>query len=268
MPDPYNPRVGHVGPRRGEAHLARYRIQNFRQACDYRNSVSFSDRFELLELLREGDEQTFRARERATGRIVEVRFLAPDLDESPPQNDVIEQGDHEGKRYVVTTAPAALDSAGAWRIKTVPPPSQEPGDFTRMFQLGQAPEPAPLPAPLPASKPEQAAPASQPGAFTRAFQRPAAAPLSMPEGASAPGQAGDFTRMFQTPAPAATPVAEPVAGNAAPESVPPPPVAESHSIEPGIEAPPAARTRIYSVYIVGAIVLLCAIAVFVLVRLY
>jgi hypothetical protein len=206
--------------------------------------VSFSDRFELLEPLREDDGQTFRARERATGRIVEVHFIAPESNQPPQQNDVIEQGDHDGKRYVVTVP---LDSAGAWRIKTIPPPSQEPGDFTRMFQLRQAPEAVPLAV----SKPAAPAQASQPGEFTRAFQRPAAAPLAAPEGISVPGQAGDFTRMFQKP-----------------ESVPQPPVAGSQSIEPEMEAPPAARVRIYNVYVVGAIVLLCAIAVFVLVRLY
>ncbi|HSP69706.1 MAG TPA: hypothetical protein VLN48_18410 [Bryobacteraceae bacterium] len=238
--------------------------------------MSFPDRFELLELLREDDGQTFRAREKATGRMLEVHFLSPGLSQPPPGN-VIEQGIHEGKRYVVRMPPAAesvpLESAGAWRIKTAPPPSQppsapEPGDFTRMFQLRQAPEPAPLPASLAASKPAQPAPASQPGEFTRAFQRPAAAPLSMPEGAPAPGQPGDFTRMFQTPSPVQTPVAEPVAGHAAPESVPQAPVAESQSVEPGIEVSPTARTPIHFVYILVAIVLLGAMAVFVLVRLY
>ena len=154
---------------------------------------------------------------------------------------------------------APLDSAGAWRIKAAPtqaptpqaePEAQsEPGDFTRMFELRQAPEPAPLPA----SKPVQAGPASQPGEFTRAFQRPAAAPLSMPEGEVIPGQAGDFTRMFQT---------------AKPESVPQPPVAVSHPSEAGIEGPLAAPARNRTIFIVGAILLLCVIAVFVLVRLY
>lgn len=229
--------------------------------------MSFPDRFEILEPLREDDEQTFRARERATGRIVEVRFLSPGLSQPPP-GDVIEQGDHNGKPYVVTplAAPEAapLDSAGAWRIRqaTTPPASSpkpsapstaEPGDFTRMFQLRQAPEPAPLPA----SKPAQPEPAVQPGEFTRAFQRPAA-PVAMPEGVSAPGQAGDFTRMFQTPASAP-------GASAAPDSVPPPPVPASHSIEPGIQTPPAAPARIHPLLIVGALVL-CAIVVFVLVR--
>lgn len=231
--------------------------------------MSFPDRFELLEPLRQDDEQTFRARERATGRIVEVRFLSPGLSQSPPPGEVIEQGDHDGKRYVVTTAAAteaaALDSAGAWRIRPAGPQpasspgpsgrsSAEPGDFTRMFQLRQAPEPAPLPA----SKPAQPEPAAQPGEFTRAFQRPAAAPVAVPEGVSTPGQAGDFTRMFQTPASA------PVAATA-PDSVPPPPVAASHSMEPGIQTPPVAPARIHTLFIVGAIVL-CAIVVFVLVR--
>lgn len=230
--------------------------------------MSFPDRFEILEPLREDGEQTFRARERATGRIVEVRFLSPGLSQPPPRGDVIEQGDHDGKPYVVTTlaAPEAapLDSAGAWRIRpaAAPPASSrepsapaaaEPGDFTRMFQLRQAPEPAPLPA----SKPAQPEPAVQPGEFTRAFQRPAA-PAAMPEGVSAPGQAGDFTRMFQTPASAP-------AAAAPPASVPPPPAAASHSIEPGIPTSPAAPARIHPLFIVGAIVL-CAIVVFVLVR--
>ena len=211
--------------------------------------MSFPDRFELLEPLREDDKQTFRARERTTGRIVEIHFPSPEA--RVDERNMIEQGEHEGKRYVVMTAEEAapLDSAGAWRIKAAPQSSPEPGDFTRMFQLRQAPELAPLPA----SKPALPAPASQPGEFTRAFQRPAAAPLLVPEGESAPGQAGDFTRMFQT---------------AKPESVPQPPVAVPQSIEAGIEAQPAPRPRSYSIYIVFAIVLLCAIAVFVLVRLY
>jgi hypothetical protein len=181
--------------------LPRRYIQNFPQACDYRNSVSL------------------------------------------PEQSQPERPDD-----------APLDSAGAWRIKAVPLPESpteskaEPGDFTRMFELRQAPEPAPLPVP----KAVQPAPAAQPGEFTRAFQMPAAAP-SVPESVSAPGQTGDFTRMFQT---------------SKPESVPQPPLAVSDPSEAGIEVPPAARTRVYSGYIIFAILLLCAIAVFVLVRLY
>lgn len=213
--------------------------------------MSLPDRFEILEPLREGDVQAFRARERATGRIVEVHFLPPD--QPSARNDVIEQGDHEGKRYVITAqaASAPLDSAGAWRIKTVPAqsftPSQEPGDFTRMFELHQAPELTSLPV----SKPVEAAPAStsEPGEFTRAFQRPAPALSGVSHGTSPLGEAGDFTRMFHKP-------------------VPQPPAIGSHPSEPGIESRPAAPNRFPTVFIVGAVVLLCAIAVLVLVRLY
>jgi len=85
------------------------------------------------------------------------------------------------------------------------------------------------------------------------------APVAAPEGVSAPGQAGDFTRMFQTPGPAVEKVSE---------SVPQPPVAMSQLSEPGIEVPPAAPARNRTVLVMAAILLLCAIAVFVLVRLY
>jgi len=76
----------------------------------------------------------------------------------------------------------------------------------------------------------------------------------MPEGVPTPGQAGDFTRMFQTPAGAAENV---------PQTVPQAPVVGSDSSEP--LAPPG-RNR--AVFIMGAILLLCVVAVFVLVRLY
>lgn len=190
----------------------------------------------------------------------------PEQSQPERHDDVLEQGDDQGKRDVVPTPVAPLDSAGAWRIKAAPTPvpapqaqptpKSEPGDFTRMFELRQAPEPAPLPPP----KPVQAAPASQPGEFTRAFQRPAATPVAAPAAVPAAGKAGDFTRMFQTPAPAAE--------NAVPKGVPQPPVAMSHSSEPGIEDPPAAPARNRKVLLMAAILLLCAVAVFVLVRLY
>ena len=182
----------------------------------------------------------------------------PEQSQPERHDDVLEQGDQQGKQDVVAAPAAPLDSAGAWRIKAAPPQSPgpptdskaEPGDFTRMFELRQAPEPSPLPA----SKPVLAAPASQPGEFTRAFQRPAAAPLAMPEGVPTPGQAGDFTRMFQTPAPA---------GENVPPTVPQAPLVGSDSGEP-LAAPARNRT----VFIMGAILLLCVVAVFVLVRLY
>jgi hypothetical protein len=224
--------------------------------------VSFPDRFEILEPLREGEEQTFRARERATGRVVEVHFPGQPGD-LPTSGDVIEQGSHDGKPYVIRPAAAALDTAGAWRIKSTPTaapptppapvtPGQEPGDFTRMFQLRQAPEPAPLPL----AKPAASAPAAAPGEFTRAFQRPAAAPIAAPEGASAPGQAGDFTRMFQQPGSEA--------GKAIASDVPQPPAASSEVVLP--EASGTAQKGISKPRIIGAILLLFAIIVLLVMR--
>lgn len=214
-------------------------------------NVSFSDRFELFELLREDEVQTFRARERATGRAVEAHFskFPEALDKL---ESAFERGSHEGKFYAITT-PLGLDSAGAWRVKPpagpAPAPSQqpaaEPGDFTRMFQLRQAPEPVATPVAKPAAP--GAVPASQPGEFTRAFKRPERAPSVAPSVASEPGQPGEFTRMFQKPAPTVVPE-------------PPKPM-----VQPTV-TPSAAPSRVPVAAIVIAIVLLAAIAVFVLMR--
>jgi hypothetical protein len=208
-------------------------------------NVSFLDRFELLELLRDGDIQTFRARERATGLALEAHF-ASSLDLLSGVDSVIDRGSHDGKLYVVASPrpePAPLDSAGAWRIKPQEPvapaapgatpvsiPLSGPGDFTRMFQLRQAPEPVAVPVSKPAQTPVAA---SQPGEFTRAFQRPAAAPSAAPTSSPSPGQPGEFTRMFQKPA---------------------------------VPAPPPAASQSRGVLIWIAVVVLSAIAVFVLVR--
>jgi hypothetical protein len=203
-------------------------------------NVSFSDRFELLELLRDGEVRTFRARERATGRDVEAHFSAsPELLAKLESPGVMDRGSHEGKLYIVTT-PQSLDSVGAWRITphTQPQEKAPPGDFTRMFELHQAPEPVAAPAAR-----AQETPASQPGEFTRAFKKPAAAPASAePVDPAAPGELGEFTRMFQKPVPA-------------------PPVPASQGIAPG-----TAPSRVRLGLIVTAILIISAIAVFVLVR--
>ena len=219
-------------------------------------NVSFPDRFELFELLREGPVQTFRARERSTGRLLEAHFSAlPELLADLDSSNAIDRGSHSGKSYVVTASPAGtapLDSAGAWRLRpSAPPAPQEPmaepasgtapGDFTRMFQLRQAPEPvadaAPKPSPAPVAL-------SQPGEFTRAFQKPATAPSATAVGSSEPGQPGEFTRMFQQPA---APAVSRIPDNPVPAS-------------------PAPASQPRGVLIVIAIAVLSAIVVFVLLR--
>ncbi len=230
--------------------------------------MSFSNRFELLDLLRDEEVQTFRARERATGRAVEVHvsasagLLAKLESQTEPQRvSVIDRGSHEGKLYLVT-APLGLDSVGAWRIKPhlesqekAPQEKAPPGDFTRMFELHQAPEPVATPA----ARVVQAPAASEPGEFTRAFKKPASAPAATPAGSDAPGQMGEFTRMFQTPTP---PPPASLVPDARENSVPAPPVPASQ-IAASANAPAG---RVPVGLIVTAIVIICAIAVFVLMR--
>ena len=203
--------------------------------------MSFDDRFELLELLRDGDVQTFRARERATGRAVEVHLsTSPGLPAKLESSSVIDRGNRDGKFYVVT-ADKGLDSAGAWQVKAPVEPQEKaaPGDFTRMFELRQAPEPAPIPA----AKVAEAPAPSQPGEFTRVFKKPATAPPASPAGSILPGGHGEFTRMFKQPGSTPSAPASPVI---APASAP--------------------KNRVPVGLIVTAIVIIAAIAVFALVR--
>ena len=210
--------------------------------------MSFSDRFELLELLRDEEVQTFRARERATGRAVEAHFsTSPELLAKLDSPNVIDRGSHDGKLYFVTTS-QGLDSVGAWRIKpsietqqkAETEPKAPPGDFTRMFELHQAPEPLAAPAARAVESPA----VSQPGEFTRAFEKPAAAPVGSP----VHGEQGEFTRMFQKPVPAASISASP-----------------AHASE-GLAPVIAQKRRVPVGLIVSAILIISAIAVFVLVR--
>jgi hypothetical protein len=205
--------------------------------------VSFTDRFELLELLRDEEVQTFRARERATGRVVEAHFSpSPELLAKLESPSVIDRGSHDGRLYVVT-APQGLDSVGAWRIKPHAQPQEKapPGDFTRMFELRQAPEPVAIPAVREVPTPVAA---SEPGEFTRVFKKPATAPAAAePVDPAVPGQQGEFTRMFQQPVPA-------------------PPGPASQVIAPAS----APKGGVPVGLIVTAIVVISAIAVFVLVR--
>jgi len=202
------------------------------------DDVSFSDRFELLDLVRDGEVQTFRARERGTGRDVEVHLSAsPDL--LAKIASVIDRGTHEGRLYAVTTA-LDLESGGAWRINK-PAEKAAPGDFTRMFELRQAPEAIATPAVKAVQTPAAATPA---GEFTRVFQKPVSAPVAKPAGSTIPGGQGEFTRMFQQPVPTPpTPASQVLAPTSAPKS----PIA-------------------LGLIIVAAVVVIAAIAVYAFVR--
>ena len=117
-------------------------------------------------------------------------------------------------------APQRVDTTGPISIPRVdsgpvakPAPVQQPGEFTRAFQLPSSSPPSPTgPVPVPrvdtgpVSKPPAV---QQPGEFTRAFQLPNPAapppPAQYPVAGSAPNNAsakpGEFTQLFHVPGP-------------------------------------------------------------------
>jgi hypothetical protein len=253
-------------------------------------NVSLTDRFEMLDLVREDllqgqPVQTFGVRERTTGRRLEAHmFPSPDLvsklDRLSQQkrNSVIDWGSHDRMSYIVTTPLAEgfpqwltaesedLESAGAWRIRPANPapqaPGITPGEFTQMFQLHQAPDPVAGPTSTASiysisGKVMESAPvSSEPGAFTRAFQRPQPAVSSpAPHESPASGEPGAFTTMFQTPAPVS---AQPL--SAAPVPVPSVPASQD------VAAAAVPKPRISVGLIVVAVLLVLGVAVFLFAR--
>jgi hypothetical protein len=172
--------------------------------------MSFYDRYELLDLARDGEIKTFTARQRDTGRTVSVHLLVGGrakhpalmdrLEQLPEQAraEILESGEHEGTAFAVTDPWLRTESfqewiltaktpqirgdqfakAGSWRVpteefgkKSAQPAQAEPGEFTRMFQ-----------APRPASQ-------TNPGSASKIMQSPSATP-PVPEPA-APKPPGD-----------------------------------------------------------------------------
>ncbi len=217
--------------------------------------MEFPKKYQLIELLPGSGVQSYRARQTNTGRDVTVHLL---VGGKTPENEVflvrlramqphsmaklIEVGEYEGATFVVTVAPPyqRLDEwlaeqdradaaakefgkAGFWKRPEVgslapPPPAKapaapatlsEPGEFTKQFQRAAAPAPEPglpLTAPVRAADPT---PASATDEFAKLFSAPTGAPLSAaPADAGALGGAGEFTKMFQGGV--APPAAEPV----------------------------------------------------------
>ena len=78
--------------------------------------MSFYNRYELINLIRDEGLKTFSARQVATGQVVGVHLLAgldpttigailDDVRHLPPdkQGVIVETGDHEGTPYIVTS---------------------------------------------------------------------------------------------------------------------------------------------------------------------
>ncbi len=155
--------------------------------------MSFDDRFELGELLRDDGIRLFGARQDRrpgpAGALLQQRGETPKLLaslERLPERErrrIVDRGERDGAPYVVTgtlaghpgfrewlTANARdakpLGAAGAWKVIPAQPSVDE--QFLSLFPTSESPQlqPEAAPAPPPPSAPEA-------GAFTRMFQAPA-----------------------------------------------------------------------------------------------
>jgi hypothetical protein len=205
--------------------------------------AGFAD-YQLIELLPGPGAESHRAIRRdgraATlhvlrgGRTPENEATLARLRALPPeaQGKLLEVGEHEGDVFIATVAPPFLPLA-AWLSEQLAPGEHSDefakvGTFRIPVRPGAAPPPAPRPVPPQASKPVAADPpkppepapkaaATEPGEFTRMFQRQGAAPETPQQPVG--GEGGEFTRMFRAqaaPQPAPAPPAQPAPPSEAP----------------------------------------------------
>ncbi len=117
------------------------------------------------------------------------------------QGNVTQQGDATPRENVISqpfevpSAPPPVMSKGLRPAA----PSQEPGEFTKMFAAGKA-SPVPPP-PAPPAATSASAPLQKPGEYERMFGvgkgSPVPPPPPPPPPLSAPPQVGEFTQMFR-----------------------------------------------------------------------
>jgi hypothetical protein len=156
--------------------------------------MSFYERYELVDLTRDGAVKTFSARQKSTRREVSVHLLSGAgqaqrslLDRlialpGPAKTEILDTGDFEGATYIVTRPWLRRESfvewvesgwpgnqedksarAGTWRIpldefgrKSAEPPATQPGHYL-MFQTTGTSATPPIPEPdppFPAPNPE------------------------------------------------------------------------------------------------------------------
>ncbi|HUQ93090.1 MAG TPA: hypothetical protein VM120_15520 [Bryobacteraceae bacterium] len=155
--------------------------------------MSFYEKYELVEVLRDDGVKTFQAREIANGRIVEVHLIVGQPGKSEPPYDLLEKvrafgpessqrileiGDQMGTPYIVTLPLEASGGFREWVAKnSAPKPAYDPLARVGRWKLpaGGSLSASPTPPPPP-STPSMPPP----------IQRPAA------------GDAPDITRMFNT----------------------------------------------------------------------
>jgi len=191
--------------------------------------MSFYDRYELLEQVRDGAVKTFAALQKTTGLSVAVHLFAGGkqahpqvfevLDRAPDElrAEILDSGEHEGTPFVVTRpwskhesftewvlsarresrAPDSFVRPGSWRVPTAEfGKKSAPGEFTKMFQAGRPPDPETVP---PASAgPIAFVPGATPPTPEPAAPRPPADPHpdTPPEPGTPVSKPGLFTSMF------------------------------------------------------------------------
>ncbi|MBC8167122.1 MAG: hypothetical protein H7Y20_14790 [Bryobacteraceae bacterium] len=140
--------------------------------------MSFYDRYELLDLTRDGAVKTYAGKQKGTGRLVSIHLFAGGRAAHPlvmerlsqlpeaARAEILETGEHEGTVCVVTAPwkyaggfsdwvlaqnhPAiqsdGFAKAGSWRVPTIEfgkksaqATNLEPGEFTKMFQSPRTP---------------------------------------------------------------------------------------------------------------------------------
>jgi len=209
------------------------------------DNVSFYDQFELLDLVRDDGVKSFRARELATGRMVEVHVFANSLapisrallhkldklasadsaagpaGQSAPA--ILDRGDYEGTPYVVTLPLDGFSSLHEWVFAISNRTPADPGDPDRLRLSGAgawrvtppggSPVPPPIPVAEPAPEPLLAGLSESDELIpTReATLRPTLRPPAVPE-AVAPNSASELpAEVPGAEMPAAEPRLEPVA---------------------------------------------------------
>ena len=173
--------------------------------------MSLETSYEVLEMLRDDGVQTFRAKEKSTGRGLELHLFLPfgrpenkllfDRLKSLPldsRRKLLDVGLDGSTPYVVTDPLPGSRGFKSWAEELIAGPAQEapspfnPGfasappsrdDGVQILQAGQWRTGTPIPDSL-VTKPAAAPPPPPPRQQTQA----------------APGEGGDFTRMFQAPA--------------------------------------------------------------------
>ncbi len=194
--------------------------------------MNIEKQFQLLGLLRDDGIRTFRAKEIASGRDLQIHIFHSEASENRllferlralplnARHELLELGYEDKTPYVVTDPLPRETGARAWFGRLLRPVVESAaGDASNFSKVGVWKTAVELP------KVDLRGPASEPGEFTKMFQ-------GTPHPQAAPAEPGEFTRMFQ---PSAVPAQRPAT---------PPPSPEPLGAEPGeftrmFQPPPA-----------------------------